>query len=131
MINSGEMVSISPQINQVEIKKINKLMIKEDRKNRIRIKVKAYDTKVIDQATKIIMNAVRRSGAEIAGPIPLPTDKRLYTILRSTFINKDAREQFEMKVHKRLIDVWNPTSKTMEMMNSLNLPAGVDIEIKL
>ena len=106
-------------------------MIKEDRKNRIRIKVKAYDTKVIDQATKIIMNAVRRSGAEIAGPIPLPTDKRLYTILRSTFINKDAREQFEMKVHKRLIDVWNPTSKTMEMMNSLNLPAGVDIEIKL
>ena len=125
------MVSISPQINQVEIKKINKLMIKEDRKNRIRIKVKAYDTKVIDQATKIIMNAVRRSGAEIAGPIPLPTDKRLYTILRSTFINKDAREQFEMKVHKRLIDVWNPTSKTMEMMNSLNLPAGVDIEIKL
>lgn len=106
-------------------------MIKEDRKNRIRIKVKAYDNKVIDQATKIIMNAVRRSGAEIAGPIPLPTDKRLYTILRSTFINKDAREQFEMKVHKRLIDVWNPTSKTMEMMNSLNLPAGVDIEIKL
>lgn len=106
-------------------------MIKDDRKNRIRIKVKAYDTKVIDQATKIIMNAVRRSGAEIAGPIPLPTDKRLYTILRSTFINKDAREQFEMKVHKRLIDVWNPTSKTMEMMNSLNLPSGVDIEIKL
>lgn len=106
-------------------------MIKEDRKNRIRIKVKAYDSKVIDQATKIIMNAVRRSGAEIAGPIPLPTDKRLYTILRSTFINKDAREQFEMKVHKRLVDVWNPTSKTMEMMNSLNLPAGVDIEIKL
>lgn len=106
-------------------------MVKEDRKNRIRIKVKAYDSKVVDQATKIIINAVRRSGAEIAGPIPLPTDKKLYTILKSTFINKDAREQFEMKVHKRLIDVWNPTSKTMEMMNSLNLPAGVDIEIKL
>lgn len=106
-------------------------MVKEDRKNRIRIKVKAYDSKVVDQATKIIINAVRRSGAEIAGPIPLPTDKKLYTILKSTFINKDAREQFEMKVHKRLIDVWNPTSKTMEMMNSLNLPAGVNIEIKL
>ena len=106
-------------------------MVKEDRKNRIRIKVKAYDSKVVDQATKIIINAVRRSGAEIAGPIPLPTDKKLYTILKSTFINKDAREQFEMKVHKRLIDVWNPTSKTMEMMNSLNLPPGVNIEIKL
>lgn len=106
-------------------------MTKEDRKNRIRIKVKAYDSKVIDQAIKIIINAVRRSGAQIAGPVPLPTDKKLYTILKSTFINKDAREQFEMKVHKRLIDVWNPTSKTMEMMNSLNLPAGVDIEIKL
>ncbi|HOC96199.1 MAG TPA: 30S ribosomal protein S10 [bacterium] len=106
-------------------------MVKEDRKNRIRIKVKAYDSKVVDQATKIIINAVRRSGAEIAGPIPLPTDKKLYTILKSTFINKDAREQFEMKVHKRLIDVWNPTSKTMEIMNSLNLPAGVNIEIKL
>ena len=106
-------------------------MIKEDRKNRIRIKVKAYDSKVIDQATKIIMNAVRRSGAQISGPVPLPTDKRLYTVLRSTFINKDARDQFEMKVHKRLIDVWNPTSKTTEMMNSLNLPSGDDIEIKL
>ena len=106
-------------------------MTKEDRKNRIRIKVKAYDSKVIDQAIKIIINAVRRSGAQIAGPVPLPTDKKLYTILKSTFINKDAREQFEMKVHKRLIDVWNPTSKTMEMMNSLNLPAGIDIEIKL
>ena len=107
------------------------MIIKEDRKNRIRIKVKAYDSKVIDQAIKIIINAVRRSGAQIAGPVPLPTDKRLYTVLKSTFINKDAREQFEMKIHKRLIDVWNPTGKTMEMMNSLNLPAGVDIEIKL
>lgn len=106
-------------------------MTKEDRKNRIRIKVKAYDSKVIDQAIKIIINAVRRSGAQIAGPVPLPTDKRLYTVLKSTFINKDARDQFEMKIHKRLIDVWNPTGKTMEMMNSLNLPAGVDIEIKL
>ena len=107
------------------------MIIKEDRKNRIRIKVKAYDSKVIDQAIKIIINAVRRSGAQIAGPVPLPTDKRLYTVLKSTFINKDARDQFEMKIHKRLIDVWNPTGKTMEMMNSLNLPAGVDIEIKL
>ena len=107
------------------------MIIKEDRKNRIRIKVKAYDSKVIDSAIKIIINAVRRSGAQIAGPVPLPTDKRLYTVLKSTFINKDARDQFEMKIHKRLIDVWNPTGKTMEMMNSLNLPKGVDIEIKL
>ena len=106
-------------------------MTKEERKNRIRIKVKAYDGRVIDAASKIIVSAVKRSGAEIAGPVPLPTDRRIYTVLKSTFINKDAREQFEMKIHKRLIDVWNPTSKTMDMMNSLNLPAGVDIEIKL
>lgn len=106
-------------------------MIKDERKNRIRIKVKAFDSKVVDKAIGVILNAVKRSGASVAGPIPLPTDKRIYTVLKSTFVNKDAREQFEMKVHKRLIDVYNPTSKTMDMMNSLNLPTGVDIEIKL
>ena len=105
---------------------------KEDkRKNRIRIKIKAYDSKVVDQATKMVVNAVKRSGADIIGPVPLPTDRKLYTVNKSTFVNKDAREQFEMKVHKRLVDIWNPTSKTMDTMNGLNLPSGVDIEIKL
>jgi small subunit ribosomal protein S10 len=105
---------------------------KEDkRKNRIRIKIKAYDNKVVDQATKMVINAVKRSGADIVGPVPLPTNRKLYTVNKSTFVNKDSREQFEMNVHKRLLDIWNPTSKTMDTMNGLNLPSGVDIEIKL
>jgi len=105
---------------------------KEDkRKNRIRIKIKAYDNKVVDQATKMVINAVKRSGADIVGPVPLPTNRKLYTVNKSTFVNKDSREQFELNVHKRLLDIWNPTSKTMDTMNGLNLPSGVDIEIKL
>ena len=123
--------SHSKSINNKFFVNKKNIMTKEERKNRIRIKVKAYDGRVIDAASKIIVSAVKRSGAEIAGPVPLPTDRRIYTVLKSTFINKDAREQFEMKIHKRLIDVWNPTSKTMDMINSLKLPAGVDIEIKL
>ncbi len=103
----------------------------EKRKNRIRIKIKAYDNKVVDQATKMVINAVKRSGADIVGPVPLPTNRKLYTVNKSTFVNKDSREQFEMNVHKRLLDIWNPTSKTMDTMNGLNLPSGVDIEIKL
>ncbi|NCD01198.1 30S ribosomal protein S10 [bacterium] len=105
---------------------------KEDkRKNRIRIKIKAYDNKVVDQATRMVINAVKRSGADIVGPVPLPTNRKLYTVNKSTFVNKDSREQFELNVHKRLLDIWNPTSKTMDTMNGLNLPSGVDIEIKL
>ena len=105
---------------------------KEDkRKNRIRIKIKAYDNKVVDQATRMVINAIKRSGADIVGPVPLPTNRKLYTVNKSTFVNKDSREQFELNVHKRLLDIWNPTSKTMDTMNGLNLPSGVDIEIKL
>ncbi|KKQ79247.1 MAG: 30S ribosomal protein S10 [Parcubacteria group bacterium GW2011_GWC2_38_7] len=98
---------------------------------RVRIKIKAYDHKVIDQSTMKIMEAGERTGAEIRGPIPLPVEKKRYTVNRSTFVHKDARDQYEMRVHKRLIDILNPTAKTIDSLMNLNLPAGVDIEIKM
>ncbi|KKR08524.1 MAG: 30S ribosomal protein S10 [Parcubacteria group bacterium GW2011_GWC2_39_14] len=98
---------------------------------RVRIKIKAYDHKVIDQSTQKIMEACERTGAEIRGPIPLPVAKKRYTVNRSTFVHKDARDQYEMRVHKRLIDILNPTAKTIDSLMNLNLPAGVDIEIKM
>lgn len=103
----------------------------EDIKQRIRIKIRAYDNKIIDQSTKTILDTAERTGAQVLGPVPLPTEKRKYTVNRSTFVHKDAREQYEMRVHKRLIDIIEPTSKTVDALMSLNLPAGVDVEIKM
>ena len=97
---------------------------------KIRVKIKAYDNKIIDKTTKTIIDTVTRSGASIVGPVPLPTEKKKYTILRSTFINKTAQDQDEIRVHKRLIDIVNPQAKTIDELSNLNLPAGVDIEIK-
>lgn len=104
---------------------------REELSNRIRLKIRAYDHKIIDQSTQTIIDTVTRSGAKIAGPIPLPTEKRRYTVNRSSFVHKDARDQFEMRVHKRLIDIVEPTPKTIEALTSLQLPAGVDVEIKM
>jgi len=98
---------------------------------RIRIKIRAYDHKLIDQSAGQIVATAKRSGAQIAGPVPLPTEKTKYTVLRSTFVHKDSRDQYEMRIHKRLIDITNPTQKTIDSLTSLNLPAGVDIEIKM
>lgn len=98
--------------------------------NRIRIKLKAYDHRVLDQAAGRIVEAVRRTGGEISGPIPLPTEIQKYTILRAVHKYKDAREQFEMRTHKRLIDINNPSKETVETLTRLDLPSGVDIEIK-
>ncbi|MBI1984482.1 MAG: 30S ribosomal protein S10 [Candidatus Wildermuthbacteria bacterium] len=98
---------------------------------KLRIRLGAYDHKVIDTSCKQIIDTVVREGCEIVGPVPLPTEIRKYTVNRSSFIHKDAREQFEMRVHKRLIDILNPTQKVIEALTSLNLPAGVDIEIKM
>ena len=98
---------------------------------RIRIKIKAFDHKIIDQSTRTIIEAGERTGATIKGPIPLPVEKKKYTVNRSTFIHKDARDQYEMRVHKRLIDILNPSTKTVDALMSLNLPAGVDVEIKM
>ena len=103
----------------------------EDARQRIRIKIRAYDHKIIDQAAQTIMKSAERTGAKVFGPVPLPTEKRKYTVNRSTFVHKNSREQYEMRVHKRLIDIVEPTEKTMDAMMSLNLPAGVDVEIKM
>ncbi|MFR7473488.1 MAG: 30S ribosomal protein S10 [Christensenellales bacterium] len=98
---------------------------------KIRIKLKAYDHNLIDQSAERIVETAKRSGAKISGPIPLPTDKEIITVLRATHKYKDAREQFEIKTHKRIIDILDPTSKTVDSLMRLDLPAGVDIEIKL
>lgn len=97
---------------------------------RIRIRLRAYDHKLIDQSAKQIVATAKRSGAEVHGPVPLPTEKTKYTVYRSTFVHKDSRDQFEKREHKRLIDITSPTPKTIDALNNLNLPAGVDIEIK-
>ncbi|MFH1564424.1 MAG: 30S ribosomal protein S10 [bacterium] len=103
----------------------------EDNHQRIRIKIKAYDHKIIDQSTNTIIETAKRTAAKVCGPIPLPTKKRKYTVMRSTFVHKDARDQYEMRIHKRLIDIIDPTSQTVDNLMSLNLPAGVDVEIKM
>ncbi len=104
---------------------------KDELANRIRVKIRAYDNKIIDQAAKNIIQTAERNGATVVGPVPLPTEKTKYTVNRSTFVNKTAKEQFEMRVHKRLIDVLNPTPKCIDALMSLQIPAGVDIEIKM
>lgn len=98
---------------------------------KIRIKLKAYDHSLIDQSAGKIVDTAKKTGAVVSGPIPLPTDKEIITILRSPHKHKDSREQFEMRTHKRLIDILSPTSKTVDALMRLDLPAGVDIEIKL
>lgn len=103
----------------------------EEVKQKIRIKIKAYDHKIIDQSTRTIIETAQRTGARVVGPVPLPTEKKKYTVLRSSFVHKDSREQFEMRIHKRLLDILEPNVKTVDALQSLSLPAGVDVEIKM
>ena len=98
---------------------------------RIRIRLKAYDSKIIDKSAKQIVETIERFGGRPIGPVPLPTEIKKYTVNRSSFVHKNAREQFEMRVHKRLIDILNPTPKIIDSLTNLNLPAGVDIEVKM
>ena len=98
---------------------------------KIRIKLKAYDHNLIDASVEKIVEAVKRTGNKVSGPIPLPTEKEIVTILRATHNYKDSREQFELRTHKRLIDIYNPTAKTVDSLMKIDLPAGVDIKIKL
>ena len=104
---------------------------KVENKQKLRIKLKAYDHKVIDASAKQIIDVALRYGAELSGPIPLPTEIHKYTVNRASFVHKDSREQFEMRVHKRLIDILNPNPKVIDALTNLNLPAGVNIEIKM
>lgn len=98
---------------------------------KIRIKLKAYDHDLIDLSAAKIVDTVKKTGTKVTGPIPLPTEKEVITILRATHIHKDSREQFELRTHKRLIDIFNPTAKTVDSLMKIDLPAGVDISIKL
>lgn len=97
---------------------------------KIRIKLRAYDHRILDQSTFEIVETAKRTGAQVSGPIPLPTKKEIFTVLRSPHVDKKSREQFQLKTHKRLIDIIGPTSKTIDALKKLDLPAGVDVEIK-
>ena len=109
-------------------------MSKKDQKegaSRLRIRVRAYESKILDSSVKQIMDTALRFGAEVSGPIPLPTEIKKYTVNRASFVYKDAREQFEMRVHKRLIDILNPDAKVIEALTNLSLPSGVNIDVKM
>ena len=97
----------------------------------IRIRLKAFDHRVLDQSTLEIVNTAKRTGAQVRGPIPLPTNKKIYTVLRSPHVNKEAREQFQLSSHKRLMDIYNATSKTIDALMKLELPSGVHVDIKV
>lgn len=113
-------------------KKIDQVVKPEKEfKQRIRIKIKAFDHKIIDSSVKQIVETAERQGVEVVGPIPLPTEIHKYTVNRSSFVHKNSREQYEMRVHKRLVDILNPNPKVIDALMNLNLPAGVDIEIKM
>ncbi len=101
------------------------------KEKKIRVRLQAYDYKMLDLSVEKIIDAAKRTGARVKGPIPLPTEKQVYTLLRATFKYKDSREQFEIRTHKRLIDLINPTKETIDSLRKINLPSGVDIDIKL
>lgn len=103
----------------------------EEPRQRIRIKIKAFDHRIIDESTRTIIETAQRTGVKIFGPIPLPTEKKKYTVNRSTFVHKDSRDQYEMRIHKRLIDIIEPTAQTIEALTNLSLPSGVDVEVKM
>ena len=98
---------------------------------KIRIRVRAYESKALDQSVKLIVDTAKRLEATVMGPVPLPTEFTKYTVLRSTFVYKNAREQFEMRVHKRLIEIENPSQKVVEALTNLSLPSGVDVDVKI
>ncbi len=104
---------------------------KKEEREKLRLRIRAYDHKLIDNSCRQIIDTAKRHEAEVIGPIPLPTEIRKYTVNRSTFVHKNAREQFELRVHKRLVDIVNPSQAIVESLSRLNLPAGVDIEIKM
>lgn len=112
------------------VQKKRKKKEKEEAPVMLRIKLRGYDPKIVDKGAKQIVETVSRYGAEVIGPVPLPTEIRKFTVNRSTFVHKDAREQFEIRYHKRLIDIKNPNGKIIDALMNLTLPAGVDIEIK-
>ena len=124
---------IQSQEGIIESKKDSKKQSKKDsqERTRVRIKLRAYDHKLLDNSTRQIIDILMRYGVEVIGPVPLPTEITKFTVNRSTFVHKNAREQFEMRVHKRLIDILDPTAEVIEALKDLSLPSGVDISIKI
>jgi len=116
---------------ETKTKKTSAKEDKQDVSSKLRIRVRAYEYKVLDKSVKQIIDTALRYDAKIVGPIPLPTEIKKYTVNRSTFVYKNAREQFEMRVHKRLIDIINPAPKVIEALTNLSLPSGVDIDVKM
>ena len=106
-------------------------MAEKEQNDKLRLRVKSYDHRLLDNSVKQIVDTLERQNAKIVGPIPLPTGFKRYTVNRSTFVHKDSREQFELRIHKRMVDILNPSAKIIESLSNLNLPAGVDIEIKM
>ncbi len=109
----------------------NMVKKKEEPKEKLRLRIKSYDSKLIDGSTRQIIEAITRQGGEVVGPIPLPTEFKKYTVNRSAFVHKKSREQFELRVHKRLLDIPSPSKTIVDSLSELNLPAGVDVEIKM
>ena len=107
------------------------MTVKESLKQKLRIKLKAYDNKIIDNSARQIIEAAERQGAEVIGPVPLPTEIKKYSVNRSTFVHKSSGEHYEMRIHKRMVDILSPNPRTIDALTNLNLPAGVDIEIKM
>ncbi len=105
-------------------------MAQEETQSKIRLKVKGYDHKLIDNSCRQIIDTAERNNADVVGPIPLPTETKRYTVNRSTFVHKDSRDQFELRIHKRIIDILSPSQKIIESLSNLNLPAGISIEIR-
>lgn len=126
MISKKNTVTSKKKVIEKELKEKE---IAEERP-KLRVKLRAYDHKIIDNSAKQIVESILRCGGEVLGPIPLPTEIHKYTVNRSTFVHKDAREQFEMRIHKRLIEILNPSGKIIDTLRDLNMPAGVDIEMK-
>ncbi len=115
-------------------KNVKQVKVEQDAEGagpKIRVKISAYDSKIIDIATKTIIDTAERNNAKVVGPVPLPTEIRKYSVNRSTFVHRTAAEQYEMRTHKRLIDIVNPNQKVIDALGSLNLPSGVDVEIKM
>jgi len=104
---------------------------KKDGVVKLRIRVRAYENKILDASVKQIIDTATRHDAEVVGPVPLPTEFKKYTVNRATFVHKDSREQFEIRIHKRLIDIINPNQKTIEALTNLNLPSGVEVDVKM
>jgi len=127
---TDEVIDSAEEVSDEVVAEPSAVAVAEQTGPRIRIKIKAYDYKLVDQSAKQIADTVLRTGARVFGPVPLPTERKRYTVNSSTFVHKDARDQYEIRVHKRLTDIQNFTPKTVDALQSLQIPAGVDVSMK-